>query len=312
MEPKPKKKNLDDKNRRLAESAILAALGLLFILIGNYLPVVSLLLFLSAVPVVVITYRNGLSMGAMSGLIMALLLSVLIHPEFSVTMYMIFFIPGAIMGYGMQRNQDPFQNIFRGFLVMIVAITIYMQILNLFFSFDIMEQLKISVEEYMNFQKEYLQGMPVDPVALLSMMRMLLPAFLVMAAIVISFMNYYASASLMRRLGEKRKLGMLMEFSLPGNVPVGLLLVYLVVYIMYSMNSPYYESIKSSAIAVFGLLFFLQGIAVVAYFIHYLKVSGTMKMVVWGAIILLAPVSGVISAIGLIDTAFNFRRIGRR
>lgn len=312
VEPKPKKKNIDNKNRRLVESAILVAVGLLFIIIGNYLPVVSLLLLLSAVPIVVITYRNGLGLGAMSGLVMALLLSVLVRPEVSITMYTVFFVPGAVMGVGMRRQYDPTRNIFYGFLVVSIALMIYMQVLSAFFSFDIMEQLRVSVEEYLQFQQEYLQGMSVDVRELLSMMRMMMPAFLTILAIIIAFMNYYASASLMRRLGEKRPLGSLMEFTLPGNVPIGLLMVYLATYIMYSLDFPYYESLKRSAIAVFGLLFFLQGIAVLTYFIHYMKVSKAMRLVVWGAVVLLAPVSAMISVIGLVDTAFNFRQIGRR
>lgn len=311
MEPKPKKKNLDARGRQLTESAILAGVGIVFILIGNYVPIVSLLLFLSAVPVVVISYRNGLRMGFLSTVVMAILLSAFIHPLYGISMMILFFLPGMVMGYGMGKNKDPFRNIFYGFLIILGALMVYMQMMSLFFDFSIMESAKSTVEEYMRIQKEYFQGAPLDGKQILSTLQMFFPALLMISAFVIAFLNYYASASLLRRLGEKRKLGTMLEFALPGNVPLGLLLVYLVVYLISTINSPYYEVIKNSAIAIFGLLFFLQGVAVIAYFVHYMKLSGLMKALIWGSLLLLAPMSGFVSVVGLIDTAFNFRRISR-
>lgn len=312
MEPKPKKKNIDKKNKQLTESAVLIAVGLVFILIGSYLPILSIFVFFAAVPVIVITYRNGRGMGAVFGLIMALLLSILVHPVHSITMYLLFFIPGLAMGFHMTRRRDPFYVIFAGFLVMTGTLMAYLQVLNLFFDFNIVQQMQASITEYMEIQKEYLQGIPLNAQQLLASFHTMFPAFLLSFTLFLSFLNYFASVSLMRRLGEPRELGTLMEFSLPGNVPLILLLIYILMMLLKNTAYPYFEELQSNLLAVFGVLFFLQGIAVISYFMTYMKLSGLARIIVWGCLIFLAPISGFVPIVGLIDTAFNFRKLSRR
>ena len=63
QEPKPKKKNIDFSRKSLIESSLLTVIGVIFILIGTYVPFLSFLSLFTSVPVIITTYRNKMYYG---------------------------------------------------------------------------------------------------------------------------------------------------------------------------------------------------------------------------------------------------------
>lgn len=315
QEPKPKKKNIDFSRKKLTETSLIVALGAVIILAGTYVPFLGFLGIFSSLPVIIAAYRNGVSYGLMASFTLTVILSLFTHPLNAAMLLLIFFIPGVCMGFFISEKREPFDSIFSAFVAMVFTGILSLQVISSFIGIDIMGFFTQSFTEAVNLQYDILKDVPniqlVDPKVLISTATMLLPSFIIGGAMVLSFLNYYMSAVVIRRLGEKRKLGSLLEFSLPGNVSLGILIIYLLTLISGSMNFAYYESLAANITVVFVLLFFLQGAAVIAYFLQNLNLSKPVKTVVVIVLVILAPISSLVAIIGLGDSIFNFRRLKR-
>jgi uncharacterized protein YybS (DUF2232 family) len=98
---------------------------------------------------------------------------------------------------------------------------------------------------------------------------------------------------------------------MPGNISLGVLIIYLLTLVSGYFNYPYYETLVLNMAAIFILLFFLQGIAVIGYFFKHAKLNKSAKTIYILLLIVLLPVSSFISIIGFADAVFNFRRLKR-
>ncbi|MBP2028543.1 uncharacterized protein YybS (DUF2232 family) [Acetoanaerobium pronyense] len=313
--PKPKKKNIDTNRKNLVESSVLTAVGAIFILMGTYVPFLSFLTMFSAVPIVIITYRNKVSYALMSSFSLGVILSFFIHPINALFTSIMFFIPGVAIGFFAKENRPPFESIFYGFLSMTFTTALIIQFVSFFMDLNLIEYLMEILRESMEIQAELLKNLPsieaVDINAITLTIRLLFPSFIVGFAIITSFLNYYMSAAIIRRLGEKKNLGSLLEFSMPGNVSVGIIVIYLLTYITSTLNFQYYDSLVANLTAVFILLFFLQGASVAGFFINKMKAPRLVKIAIVAMLIILAPISSFIALVGFVDALFNFRRLNR-
>lgn len=315
QQPKPKKKNIDFSRKKMVDTSLIVALGAVIILIGTYVPFLGFLGVFSALPVIIASYRNGVSYGLMASFTLTVILSLFTHPINAVTLLLIFFIPGVCMGFFISEKRGPFDSIFSAFVAMVFTGVASLQVFSYFIGIDVISFFTTNFTEAVNLQYDILKDVPnvqlVDPKVLISTATMLIPSFIIGGAMVLSFLNYYMSAVVIRRLGEKRKLGSLLEFSLPGNVSFGILIIYLLTLISGYMDFAYYESLAANITVIFILLFFLQGLAVIAYFLQNLKLSKPVKTIIVAVLVLLAPVSSFFAIIGIADTIFNFRRLKR-
>ena len=315
QEPKPQKKNIDINRKNLIESSLLTVIGTIFILIGNYVPFLSFLSLFTSVPIIITTYRNKLYYGLMSAVTTTVLLGFFIHPVAAFSALLVFLIPGVCIGFFMRENRPPFETVFYGFLAMVFTTVVFMQALSVFLGIDILESLLAILRETMNMQYELLKNIPniekPNVEEMVKSVKLLFPSAIIGTTLIMSFLNYYMSVIIIRRTGDKKQLASIIEFSLPGNISFGMLIIYLLTLLSGYFNYPYYQTLVLNMAVIFILLFFLQGLAVIGFFFKHAKLNKTAKTIYILMLILLLPVSIFISIIGFADAVFNFRRLKR-
>ena len=96
------------KTSAIVESGILAAIAVIFTLIGNYIPVLDVIVSVWwPLPIILCGRRNGLMWSVLCLLVTGAVVAVLISPLQAVTQVLILGILGLVMGEGMRRQKSP-------------------------------------------------------------------------------------------------------------------------------------------------------------------------------------------------------------
>ncbi|OPJ55433.1 YybS family protein [Alkalithermobacter paradoxus] len=308
----------DKTNRqRLTESAIVSVIGIVFALMCTYLPVLNLLTSLTGLVYVVITFRNGVKYGILSVVISSFIISLIVDPIYSLTLGLIFFLPGVAIGYGLYKSEKPFYAISLGFIVSIVVTIIYTRAASVLFGVDLIESTIEMIKEASEIQNKMLEDLnlenQISNIDIVEFISTVIPSMIAISSIIMSFINYYLSIFVLKKIKSfNRELPTLKEFTLPGNVSLGISIIFLLTIISRNLKWIYYQTLVTNITIIFFFLFLLQGIAVFSYFIDKVKTKRAFKNLLIILGILIGPmILNMISLIGLLDSILNFRKIRR-
>ncbi|MDO5725050.1 MAG: DUF2232 domain-containing protein [Tissierellia bacterium] len=96
---------------------------------------------------------------------------------------------------------------------------------------------------------------------------------------------------------------------LPSNIVFGAIVTILAAYIAKPILEDSLNPIILNLILVFGALFFLQGMAVLNFYLLKFKVPRFFRYLIYIIVIGYSKAAMVISILGILDCVFNFRRI---
>ena len=101
------------KTSEMVEAGILAAIAVLFAILGAYLPVLGALFsFLWPVPIAVCGMRNGLRWSVMSLIVSCAVIGSLLGPVQSLSIMAMFGLLGLVLGECMHRGFEPGKTLF--------------------------------------------------------------------------------------------------------------------------------------------------------------------------------------------------------
>jgi len=301
-------------------SGVIALTVLLGIVAFSYLP---FLLILYPLGFIMYGVKYGVNGGVITSLLTALILGII--ENFTNTyVLIILFTPLVItMIYSMKKRRRPLETL------LTAAITFFASSLVLFFLADslrglsIVNELEESFKEVLFLQVDMLKQMglsnyEVDKTRVLlqdayKYIILILPSILMILALTISYLNYIVAVYLLRILGiGVLAMPWLHKFSAPNNFALGALVMFLGAFLMRGIDAKYYETISLNLIVLIGLVFILQGLAVVDFYLIKWKQNKFVRFLTIGLSVFLSPILTVISLLGGIDLVFDFRKIRRR
>ena len=315
---------LSDENKWIQPimegAGVVALTVLLGIVAFSYLPFILVLY-----PLGFIMYgvKYGINYGVAVSLLTALVLGIL-EDMTNTYVLVILFTPLVItMVYSMRKRRKPLETL------VTAAITFFASSLVLFFLADslrglsIVNELEESFKETLFMQVDMLKQMgfsnlEVDRTRLLlqdayKYIILILPSILMILALLVSYINYVTSVYVLRTLGiGVLAMPWLHKFAAPNNFALGALVMFLGAFLMRGLDAKYYETISINLIVLIGLVFILQGMAVVDFYLIKWKQNRFIRFLTIALIIFLSPILTLISLIGGIDLVFDFRKIRRR
>ena len=111
------------KTSALVEAGILAAIEVVFALVGSYVPVLSLFAdFLLPLPIALCGQRNGFKWSLGSLLVAAMIIAIIVNPVQALSVVAVFGLIGLTVGYCMHRRLSPVKLLLFGSLSGLVAI----------------------------------------------------------------------------------------------------------------------------------------------------------------------------------------------
>lgn len=175
---------------------------------------------------------------------------------------------------------------------------------------------QLSVED-MNLSSYYMMGMKeLEPDAMKlvlenvkEMTKLALPGTIIVFSLVIAYLNYAVISWVFRKSGRKiSALPPFRAFSLPKNIIMGSLIIYLLSYITANMGIIDKSLIMFNLELLFTFVFSIQGLAVVFYFGHTKKIPKFVLIIVAGIFIMTWLGQTFLFLLGLTDVVLDIRK----
>jgi len=311
--------------RPLVESALLAALGAVMMLIAWYVPVIGVVAGLvSPLPAAVAVIRHGTRWGVMSSLVTMLVLAPLIGWPNAVALWVINGAMGISFGFAVRRNFSPSMVLVMaagGSLAGVVAefASAYF-ILGLTLTKQIEEIVTMWNQAFELNQKilgpnpaldQFVKMMPTAETYMA-----LLPGLAVVTAFVMAYVNFELFRRVLPRLGYT--LEALPPFSRwifpPPAAFAGLLaMLASAAQAQFNLNSPLLTRVVENVSVVASLLFFLEAVSAAAYYLMRAGFSRVLAgLVIFMAVSMMfgSPALSMLTYLfGMIDILFDFRHL---
>ncbi|MGL5257729.1 MAG: DUF2232 domain-containing protein [Proteocatella sp.] len=277
------------------------------LLLVKMVPILALISFFLPSIFAVVTFRNGMVFSFLSALIIALISSTFLEPMMVV--YSLFTIAGVGLAVGefAYRKRTPALAIFAGAFMVILNILLLMYFEARMMNTNLVDYIINGYRESFQMQKEMFNiDMDVDTFIL--NLRRTFPGMVVCMGFTISAVNYFFTGAFLTKITKKRQIATLGEFSLPGNVFGGILIVYLMTLFLIYSEYIYKDTLIINLTIIFGMLFFLQGLASIYNFISK-RVTPVFRNIITLTLCMFMPLYAFVVAIGFIDAVVNLRRI---
>ena len=194
----------------LVESGILAAIAVIFTLIGNYVPVLDFFVsLLWPLPIILCGRRNGLMWSVLCLIVTGCVVAVLISPLQAVTQCLILGILGLVIGACMRRQMAPVQILLWGSLGAFVSFILSGLAAYFLMDINVIDAFYEAMQESADVTRQIygmlgVSGGPVEAQMeqLQKMIGLILPAGVLLSAPITAFVNYWAARRVLARLGD--------------------------------------------------------------------------------------------------------------
>ncbi|MCD5410326.1 MAG: YybS family protein [Clostridiales bacterium] len=296
--------------RALIEASLIAGIVSIFAIIGAVTPLLSILLILLPVPFIFITVRHKFLYSFFSIIITSLVLGIFLGIVYSFFL-LIMILPMTIaMGRYIKKEKEPFFVITIG--TMVATISTFF-IIKLVGEINITQIMADAMREVLAHQQEMLLSInltaTVEVDNMINYFIMLLPALLVVQAIVSTFANYYLCIASLRRFAVKNvTLSEFSNFKLPKNIVLGAFIIFVLSFLTRYVEGLYHDALIMNIVVIFAFIFFMQGLAFINYYMKKMKVHKALRVILTIIVVLVGPIMTVTSFIGVIDSIFDIRK----
>lgn len=238
--------------------------------------------------------------------------------------FILAFAPVSLgMIYSIKRRRRPLEILLTGSLLFFISVIFIFGAIGNFSGISMIKQLEETFKETLFLQLEMLESTGLSNLEIARWKEMLedaykymlliLPSIIMIIAFGVSYLNYLITGVILRLMGIGiLSMPTLHKFSVPNNFALGMMVMFVGIYIGKQFDGRYFDTILLNLIVLIGLAFILQGIAVIDYFLLKIKFNKIIRGVLIVVTIIMAPVLTFVSLLGGIDMILDFRKIRRR
>ncbi len=309
--------NKDSNVRALANTALATALSVIIAIIGLFVPVLALASLLWPVPVIVVVKRYGLKYGIYSTLASGLIVGMVSEPIYAAYVILSYGALGLSIGYGVHKNYKAGKILaitaiisLLSKMLLISAVTQIMGINPLEVQLESMEK---GMEYAMGFYDNMGLNVPSDMKdALLSsfeLLKITLPALLLLVAVMDSYLNYTVARVVLRRLDlHLDALPVFAQWRAPGNVAAGFALLVVLSLIGGYMGLGSTDIIISNILLLFQIVLLVQGISLAYFLLMRRNINKFVGILLIIFILFNQFMASMAILAGLLDVLFDFRK----
>lgn len=307
-------------NNNLLEIIGIIVFMIIYSLLGIYIFPLNLILF--SLPFIYLGVRRGIVQSTLSQLMVAIIIAVVVD-IYSGAMLVLLFLPiSYTIIEGIKSRRKPVEILGLSTAILFVSLLlIYGFIQNS--GINIINQMEEGYKLLLSTQVDMLKEMGLTNFEILKATDLLksgyryilwiLPVILFLVSILVCYSNYYFSVIALRKAG----LGIVniprfSKFKLPNNIMQGIIVMFIGVFIMKSLQLPYYETVFLNVVALIWFMFIIQGLSVVDFLLIKLKWRLSLRVFLIIVMAAFAPLGTMISIIGISDVIFDLRKYRKR
>jgi uncharacterized protein YybS (DUF2232 family) len=306
----------DSNVKALANTALATALSVIIAIIGLFVPVLALTSLLWPVPVIVIVKRYGLRYGVYSTIASGLIVGMISEPIYAAYVILAYGALGLSIGYGVQRGYSAGRILtvtavvsLLSKLLLMYAVTRLMGVNPLEIQLESMEKgLELSMEFYDKMGIEVPEEMKEAFLSSFKLLKVTLPALLIMVALMDSYLNYIIARIVLKRLGlQMEVLPPFAEWRAPGNLTIGFLILMALSVAGGYLGLDNIDVVLSNILLLFQMVFLVQGLSVAYFFLSRKGVNKFFKILLMVLILFNQALAMAAMLAGILDVIFNFR-----
>jgi uncharacterized protein YybS (DUF2232 family) len=317
--------NRNLKTSNITESAMITGILVIIAYLSSF---ITLLMFFYPTPAIILGKRKGLKYSVLSLIALDLIISMLLGLQTGLV-FLILYTPMALaLTYGVCRNEEANKTILFGSAAYMISFVLYILLLNYIMGINFIERVAEIYEQSFEttrglfnnipdqFRTEQFEKYISDIEKMAPMMNYyvtnVFPAFLIVASIIISYINYIVASKFAVRfsINVKQHEG-IAYFSFPRNFMISMAGLLLLSFLLQLLNINVVIIQMNLFIIVF-MAMLLQGAAVLKYFIDKSRMGKFARNLLLVIIVLMSINFCIVYAvIGLIDLTVNLRKINR-
>lgn len=311
--------NINKNTKGLSEAAILAAIICILGIMGLYIPFLSFVLILIPTPLMILGKRYNIKYSVMALIVSSVIITMVSNPLTGVVSVLVPGIAGVTMGEFLKRKYRPSLTLGIGTLISIVSTIIALLLILQISGISVVEQIETVLNESFAVQEKIysLSGADEQTIAtakqmlqdLKNMVIMTIPAMVILMGFITAYVNMFFTILILRRTNQKTEGFMPFRYfrlskSASQGIAVIILLTILIGYLNIVDNQVLTFNIYILGVLIFGL----QGMAVIAYFLRYYGVMNILKIFVFLVLFFTSMGEIMLVFIGIADIFLDFRK----
>ncbi|HHW19196.1 MAG TPA: DUF2232 domain-containing protein [Firmicutes bacterium] len=305
--------------RPLVESALLAALGSVLVLVGYYLPFIGpLAIFIWPLPSAIAVLRHGVRWGVLCSVVTGLSLLMFIDWITAVGFWLAFAVTGVTFGYTVRRGMSSPTVVLLTAVAALVGIVAALASAYFVAGFtpeklidEYIESVKLAVE----MNRKILGSNPaLEQFAQVSQMKDMLlklfPSSVLLAALLQSYVNFEVSRRVLARL--QLRIDPLPPFSrwiLPEFIAHAAILSYMVIILEPYHKTPFLTRAAENVLLFLSFLLLVEAFSAISYYLLRVGVPRVLVGLICFYLFTIPSVSTLLAFFGIIDILFDFRRL---
>ncbi len=308
------------------EGGLLVAITVILGLVTVYVPLIGMLVeFFCAVPLAILTARQGAGKGLTALVVTFILLSILISPLLSIRIVLSFGICGVVLGWCVRKNFNAVKIFFMTLVVASAA-----QVVSLYFLIIIMdvnlieEQIEMVRESFdesfklyeeMGVEQERISEAKTQVEPALQMLVFLMPTLIMLTALINSVAAYLTAQWIFPKLQMKiPKMPPFAEWKFPSLFLYTAIIGGLGLYWGFTRGWTEIYEISLNLLIVSMIIGLIQGLALLSFLFDRWKVSKILRRIFYVILILNMLLLQIVAITGLMDMIFDYRKrfFGRR
>ncbi|MBY0063543.1 MULTISPECIES: YybS family protein [Priestia] len=305
--------------RYITEGAALLALFVALMLASLYIPLLGVILaFVLGVPFIVFTMRHGFGKAVLF-FIVAVLLTILFGTLKALPITFIFGIGGTMIGVLYAKKQSRYITLLGGTIAFAFGFLLWfvltISLLHINLSADqwattVNESIDRSIKLSESLGQSVSQQQIERTKDSISMLKYIIPTFLVVVSAVFSLITQAIAAPILKRLGhEVEKFPPIRALKLPKSVLWYYLITLILTFPMFNFEQGSFMYIVIlNMLALLQMLVVLQGISFIFYFSHQKGYAKAIPIVVTILALIIPIILQIVRILGIIDLGFNLRK----
>lgn len=313
----------------ITEGALMAGMTVILMLLGN-LPVAGSIIYLfCSIPITIVTIRQGSLAGGLAAVLASVITGMFMGPLYALSCGVQYALLGWVIGLMIHKHKSAGKTLSACMIVSVFgAIVLLLVSLALMgFSMDAVQESMnratadmIAMYETTGVMDTLMQQSGMTKAQFLDMMKQvaavsmrIMPAVLVVGQCAMSAITYFLTMQVLKRLKIRiPRMHGFSHFILPMNAVWGLIAVWAI-----WLASDYFDVAGSlfttaalNCLIIFAVAIFIDGLAVLTYWLRVMQVSTFMKVATVVLAVLFFTGFAVATVIlGLADLLFDFRRL---
>lgn len=310
----------NDNNKPFLESILAIGISTIYMLIAIYfLPILGIL-FPAAF--IVLGIRNGMKYNIISMIISTLLLGLFADKTIGFFILLAFAPISIALNYLIKKRKSSQEIMLYTTIVALISYIITITLLGKITGISFVNQIEEAFSQVLKSQIKLLKDMGLSSYEMYETtdnlkniyeyMILIIPSTIIMFSMFTAFLNSVISTSILRKMGYGIvSVPRFSYFKLPDDIILGTIVIYVGVFILRALKVTYHETILINVTLLISCFFFLEGLAVIIFYLNKSRLNKVIKGILIIFIIVTVPLSAIISIIGFLDIIFDFRRIRR-